>query len=55
MNLKKIAKERSFLKGYLMYMKVENPLFKEYSKKFDEYDNILREERRKNPYFDADW
>jgi len=40
---KKLLKEFNFLKGYLMYLKYEDPLFKEHSKKFDIIKQELKE------------
>ena len=39
-------KELTFLRGYLMYLRVEDPYFKEASRKFNLLDNLIKEERR---------
>ncbi len=43
-------KELNFLAGYLMYLRVENRLFKPYAEKYNLLKNKLDEER-KEEYF----
>ena len=45
MSLTEIRAELNFLKGYLAYLKYENPLYKEYQNKFDMLEN---EGKRRN-------
>jgi len=53
--LRTISRKRNFLRGYLMFIRVENPLFDEFSRELDFCNEILMEARREDPYFDADF